>query len=424
MEHREFEPAALTQRKLNPGWLVLLAGVVATFMTIPGQTVGVAPFIDHIATDLALTRDQVLIYYSLGTLFGVLPAPFIGRFTDRFGPRRVVPLVVLAVSAACIALALVQGPLTLAAAFTFLRGSATGGLGLVSGQMINLWFVRYRGRANAVSLMGLALGGLIIPGLSEQITGAFGWRVSYMALGAGVLAIMLPVGLLLFRNHPQTYNTVPDFGQQPDEGAPSLSEGFSVAEALRTPVMWYFLLIAVVINAVGTALVLDHLRLLAEAGIARDAAILLLGIVPMMQVLAVLCGGLLIDRFGTRPTGLIGLAANALAILCVMAWPDLLGGAAYVALLGLSLGTLHVAQGAAMAEQFGTRSLGALRGIIFVTGAFGAATGPLVFAIWSADTGYLIFLSLVGVAVLVGIFSPTPTWRNGRQSGDVSVPGP
>ncbi|MBN9317889.1 MAG: MFS transporter [Devosia sp.] len=402
------EPAMPARRKLHPGWLVMLAGLVATFMTTPGQTVGVAPFIDHIASDLALTRNEVLTYYSLGTLFGVLPAPFIGRLADRFGPRRVITFAVVAVSAACLAMALVQGPVTLAAAFTFLRGSATGGLGLVSGQMINLWFVRYRGRANAVSMLGLALGGLIIPGLSEQITAAFGWRVSYMVLGAGVLAIMLPIGLLFFRNHPSAYKSTPDFGRTPDDKAPVISGSLTVSEALRAPMMWYFLDVAVVLNAVGTALVLDHLRLLDAEGIDRSAAISLLGIVPMMQVIAVIGGGLLIDRLGTRATGLIGLAINGLAIVCVVARPDLLGGAAYVALLGLSLGTLQVVQGAAMAEHFGMRAMGALRGIVFVVGAFGAAAGPLIFAVWSPETGYAAFLTLVGVAALLGIFSPAP----------------
>ena len=96
--------------------------------------------------------------------------------------------------------------------FTLLRGAAIGGLSLVSGHMINLWFDRYRGRANAISMMGLALGGLVVPGVAEQLAQTYGWRDAYLALGAAVVVAMLPLGLIFFRNRPQTYGLLPDFG--------------------------------------------------------------------------------------------------------------------------------------------------------------------------------------------------------------------
>jgi MFS family permease len=399
------------KERVHPGWFVLFAGLVGVFMTTPGQTVGVAPFVDHIASDLALPREQILLLYSLGTLLGILPAPLIGRLVDRFGPRRAIPIIVLVVAAACLALASVQGPATLAAAFTLLRGSAIGGLSLVSGHMINLWFDRYRGRANAVSMMGLAFGGLLVPGLAEQITDAFGWRVAYIALGAGVLAIMLPVGMVFFRNRPQTYGALPDFGRTSTERAKEIAGGLQVAEALRTPMLWYFLAIAVIVNAVGTALLLDHLRVLGAAGIERGVAISLLGVVTLTQAVSVLGGGVLVDRYGTRRIGLLGLVFTALAVACVMLAPSLLAGWLYAVLLGASLGILYVVQGAAVAEHFGTRALGTLRGIVFVVGICGAAAGPLAFAWWSPETGYVIFFALVAAAVLIGSFAPAPRWR-------------
>jgi MFS family permease len=69
------------------GWMVLIAGGIGAFMTLPGQTTGVAVFFDPLAADLNLTRPQIALAYTVGTLAGILPAPLVGRWIDRRGPR-------------------------------------------------------------------------------------------------------------------------------------------------------------------------------------------------------------------------------------------------------------------------------------------------------------------------------------------------
>ena len=388
--------------RIHPGWFVLVAGMLGVFMTTPGQTVGVSVFIDPIVADLGLPRERVLLLYSMGTLLGILPAPYIGRLVDRYGPRNAIGFVVVALGAACAVVAWAHGPWSLGVAFTVLRGTAIGGLSLVSGHMINLWFDRYRGRANAISMMGLAVGGLVVPGVAEQLTQAYGWRTSYLVLGVAVVAIMLPLGLLLFRNRPQTYGLLPDFGRAAWAKETLVITGSSLAEARRTLMFWYLLAIGILANAVGTALLLDHVRVLQAAGLARAAAIALLGVVTVSQVICVLGGGVLVDRYGTKKVGMLGLALLALTVSCVMAVPDFLAGAAYAAALGAGLGVLHVVQGAGLAEHFGTRHLGNLRGIASVVGIFGAAAGPLPFAAWPPHVGYMIFLVGIAAALVLG----------------------
>ena len=116
-----------------------------------------------------------------------------------------------------------------------------------------------------------------------------------------------------------------------------------------------------------------------EAGVARAAAIALLGVVTVSQAVSVLGGGVLVDRYGTRRVGLLGLLLLASTVGCVMLAPGLLAGAAYAATLGAGLGVLHVVQGAGLAEHFGTRHLGNLKGVSSMVGIFGAASGPLPF---------------------------------------------
>jgi MFS family permease len=384
------------------GWFVLVAATIGVFMTTPGQTVGVSGFVDYIATDLGIPREQVVMLYSVGTLLGILPAPLIGRLVDRYGPRRAIALIVPALAFACAVMASVHGPWSLALGFTLLRGCAIGGLYLVSLNLVNLWFDRLRGRATAIAMLGLALGGLVIPGSAEQITSAYGWRVAYLVLGAAVVAIMLPVGLMCFRNRPQAYGLTTDFGRVLPANAARHSCDLTLSEASRTRMFWYLLSVSILANAVGTALLLDHVRALQAAGMARAAAIGLLGVVTVAQAFCVLGGGVLVDKYGTRRVGMLGSMLLAVAVTSVMAAPDLMAGSIHAAALGAGLGVLHVVQGAGLPEHFGTRHLGTLRGTVSVFGICGAAAGPLLFAWWSPETGYAVFLASIAIALALG----------------------
>jgi MFS family permease len=217
-----------------------------------------------------------------------------------------------------------------------------------------------------------------------------------------VVLIMLPVGLMCFRNRPQAYGLTADFGIALPAKASINREDLTLGEAIRTQMYWYLLSISVLANAIGTALLLDHVRALQMVGLARASIISLLGVVTTAQAICVLSGGVLVDKYGTRRVGLFGLALLALAVTCVMAAPAFVAGSLYAAALGAGLGVLHVVQGAGLAEHFGTRHLGTLRGTTSMFGIFGAATGPLLFAWWSPEAGYLVFLAYIAVALSLG----------------------
>jgi hypothetical protein len=115
---------------------------------------------------------------------------------------------------------------------------------------------------------------------------------------------------------------------------------------------------------------------------------------------------------GTQRVGMLGLLLLVSSVVCVMATPDLLEGALYAAALGAGLGVSHVVGGAGLAEHFGTRHLGNLRGITSVVGIFGAAAGPIPFAVWPPQVGYLIFLAAIAGAVTLGaVAAPRPFLR-------------
>jgi MFS family permease len=381
---------------------VIVAAAIGVFMTTPGQTVGVSSFVDLLAVDTGLTRERVLLLYSLGTLLGILPAPLVGRLVDRYGPRRMVLCAALALAAACMVMSAARDPWTLAVGFTLLRGAAIGGLSLTSLHMINLWFDRLRGRATSIAMMGLAAGGFVVPSVAEYVINHYGWRAAYWVLGAGVVLIMLPIGLLLYRDRPRSYGVLPDFGRQDlAAGAPKDSSGLTLREVARTRAYWYLACIGFLVNAVGTALLLNHVHALQTAGAERLVAVQLLGVVALSQLLGTLSGGVLVDRFGARATGIFGILLLAFAVACLLTMPYVLAGFPYAVALGTMIGVLQLTASAGLAEYFGTSHIGKIRGTTFVIGVAGAAAGPLPLA-WSPQGAYWIYLGCAALTAVLG----------------------
>jgi MFS family permease len=77
-------------------------------MTLPGQTAGVSVFFDPITADLGISRTSASIAYAVRTLAGILPAPVIGRWIDRRGPRLTATLIAGGLALACAFMTTVQ----------------------------------------------------------------------------------------------------------------------------------------------------------------------------------------------------------------------------------------------------------------------------------------------------------------------------
>lgn len=364
------------------GWVILAAGTFGSFMTLPGQTAGVSVFFDPITADLGISRTWASIAYAAGTLAGILPAPVIGRWIDRRGPRLTATIIAGALALACTYMAFVQSGLMLLLGFALLRGAAIGGLSLVSQQVVNLWFVQRRGIAAAAASLGLAAGSMVFPQAIDFLITLYGWRGAYLALALLVALTILPVAALLFRERPEKFGLTTDAGLPPAVRGTQVREepSFTRQQALRTGVFWLLCALGFLTNAVGTALLLNHFSIMQTAGIARVDALNILALYAGVQAVVTLGTGALLDRY--EPRRLVPLAMLMLA--AASALPVLGGGSAASLLYALCLGGAYGAQqaigAAGYAQYFGRDHLGAIRGASFVFGIGGAAFGPLPFA--------------------------------------------
>src|SRR5712671_3292069 len=220
------------------GWVILAAGTFGSFMTLPGQTAGVSVFFDPITADLGISRTWASTAYAAGTLAGILPAPVIGRWIDRRGPRLTATIIAGGLALACAYMASVQSGVMLLLGFALLRGAAIGGLSLVSQQVVNLWFVQRRGIAAAAASLGLAAGSMVFPQLINSLISLWDWRGAYLAIALLVAVTILPVTAGLFRDRPEKFGLTTDAGLPAVKREIQEEPSFTRDQAFRTGVFW------------------------------------------------------------------------------------------------------------------------------------------------------------------------------------------
>lgn len=233
--------------RLYYGWVIVGVIFVSNLVTFsPNTSFGL--FVTRFEKEFGWSRSAIALAPTLGTVFGALFAPVLGRVVDRFGVR---PLMIFggAFSAGCYFL---LGGISNLWQLYLLYGVMVGllqiGTGfLVSNVAITRWFARRRGRAMATVMMGSSLGGLVFISVQSLLIEAFDWRVALTAQGLFVLVLVVLPGWLLMVNAPENIGLA---GHGELKTAPPDSEGNAAAqtdadwtlrEAARTSTFWLVL---------------------------------------------------------------------------------------------------------------------------------------------------------------------------------------
>ena len=138
------------------GWGLLGLSTLAISLTLPGQTIGVSPFTDHLIEDLSISATSLSTAYLVGTITGSLAMPSIGRWVDRVGVRKTMLLIATAFSIAIGYMGTVQHLWMLVVGFIGIRMLGQGALSLVGQTSIALWFDEKRGFAFGLSMTASA----------------------------------------------------------------------------------------------------------------------------------------------------------------------------------------------------------------------------------------------------------------------------
>ena len=371
-----------------------------------GQTYYIALFAGHLKAAIGLSDGQFGSLYAVATLASAALLMWAGKLADRVAVRWLGAgaLGGLALTALLMASATAAGWLALA--MFGLRFFGQGMLPHVAMTAMARWFERRRGRAVAIATLGFPAGEALMPAFAVATTALLGWRLSWVAAAAVLLALALPLVIALLRREPVAAGAPAAANGQGTAASDLKRREWTRAEVARSP-LFYALVPGVLAQPfIQTGVFFNQVTIVELKGweLAWFAASF-----PVMagaSVISALGAGALIDRFSARrllPLLLLPLGAAILALALVQSAYVL---PVFMGLVGLTHGSASTVSGALWAELYGTVHLGGIRALVIAGVVFASALSPGLIGIL-LDAGVAFELQLV---VMAGFCFLTALW--------------
>jgi MFS family permease len=418
-------PEALQRSGIYYGWVAMVAGTVGVVMSVPGQTMGVSVYTDHLIQGLSISRTELSLAYMLGTLASALLLPMVGRLLDHLGVRLLGVIASIGLALSLVFLACTPSLLSgitalthwnpewagLALAFVgFLgiRHFGQGQLTMTSRTMIGRWFERRRGFVFGLSGLFVAFGFGIAPLVLNHLIDRCHWRTSLLVI-AGLLVLMAGFAWLTFRNSPEECGLEIDGGpgKKPLSVPAQPMRSFTAAQAARTSAFWIFNFGLVGQALISTAVTFHMGRLAQLNGMSAAKAFSVFLPVAVLSTTCDLLGGLLSDRIPLKYLLAAMQLGMCLGLLGIQAYGTTSGFTLTAIGLGVSNGLYSLLSGAAWPRLFGRTHLGAIAGLSMGWIVAGSAVGPYLFSLGLAAKGNfheVLYLSLL-LPVIVFIAS-------------------
>lgn len=393
------------------GWIVVAAAVLVLF-TAYGVQYSVGILLAAMEKDLGWSRSQLSLAFTLYVITYTTVSTITGRFTDRWGPQRVILVGAIMLSTGLALLSIAHAPWQF-----YLFYSLVGGLGMSVAYVpcnstVVRWFTDQRGLALSITNLGSSLGISLVPLAMGSVVAFLGWRAAYVGAGVIVFAAVFLASRFMLRG-PESIG-LPHERRADSAGGAVVS--LRLGEAVRTRNFQLFS--AALIAAYSVVLIpFVHLPSLVtlDRGGSPAEGILAASLIGGGAIFGVLLAGVLTDRIGSRVAIVLVVVAEAAAFLGWLLVPGLVPLFSFV--FGVFYGGSIVLMPAMAGELFGREYAGSVLGALFACIGWAGSLGVLGAGIGrdALDSYDLVFgLAFVACVVSIGLFLMV---RMPRRSG-------
>ena len=396
------------QGKIYYGWIIVLAGIICMAVTV-GVNNCMSQFIKPVCADLGFTRQEMSTNQTIIALGSMVFSLGAGKFFQKFNLRSVLRIGAVLLSLSVLAFSFANS-LPVFYLISLVFGVCNAMITTIPFSIIlGNWFPQRYGFAIGWAFMGSGIGGMVLNSLLGQWIPSFGWRFGYRMLALVMFVLLFVCVFFVIRVNPG------DMGLSPYQDSPKKSEknrqkvrveemdweGYTLAQAAKTPSFWAVVLctgvISVTINVLNQS-VAPHLNDVGYS-VAFSANVVSAGYAGL--AIGKILLGQMFDKLGSRTSSLISGASLLLGMLGLIfaRFIPMLAGIVVGVGLGCAFGS--VAYPIIARRVFGTRDAASIYGVITAAANCGGMAAPIFLGSVFDSTGSYVPCFVVGIVFCV-----------------------
>jgi MFS family permease len=387
------------------GWVVVAAGALMGCVAM-GCTFSLAVFLQPMSEATGWSRTGISTAMTLVFITMGIGGFAWGALTDRFGPKVVVLSGALLLGAGLSLASRATSLLEFQLVYGILVGGSAGSIFAPMIATVTGWFEKRRSLAVSLVSAGMGVAPMTISPFARWLLSNYDWRTSQLVIAILAWALLVPTAFLV-RRAP-----APPAGAR---GVMAGDNGMSVAQALRSP---QFIVLAATFFAccaMHSGPIFHTISYAIACGIAPAVAVTIYSMEGLAGLGGRLIFGLAGDRFGAKPTLVVGLFIQALGAGAYFFTRELSEFYGVAIVFGMTYAGVMPLYAVIAREYFPMRIMGTVFGAASMVSSLGMALGPAMGG-WIFDHfgsyGWLYVGSFavgLGATAIALLFPPFPS---------------
>jgi len=416
-------PSTLFGRTVFYGWYIVAVGCLVSMMSMGVSAYGLGAFIKPVTEELMWSRTDISLGQTLSTAVMGIAGFVLGALVDRQGGRVLIVVGAVFAGSAYVLLSQVQ---ELWQYYLITALLLTPGMGMMGAIVLNVvvsnWFLQRRGRAIALTNVGVSFGAILVPKVATWIIEHQGWRTAWVVIGVAIWVLVIPPAWFVMRRRPEDHGLEPDGGRIDILGRGSAVAAQRAAadrlrwtrrQVMRTPTLW-MLIFVFGFGSVGMMGMLLHmLPFLSDSGYSPGAAASAFAMVGVSGLISKPLWGLAVERFEARFVAAAEFSTLGLGVLAISLASSLPLMYLSIFLFGIGVGGMMTVQETVWADYYGRLTLGMVRSIGRAFTIFFSAAGPVAAGLaydlrGSYEVAFLMFVGSYACAAVLILLTPFP----------------